>query len=78
MHPLDSASPETVDEMCPAGTETAGTGFNTRGAGNVLADPTPLWCTASLKSCPARASPAGHRQDPAGRGRGQGRRTLTA
>jgi hypothetical protein len=36
--PLDSVSPETVDAMCPAGTETAGAGFNTRGAGNVLAD----------------------------------------
>jgi hypothetical protein len=36
--PLDSVSPETVDAMCPAGTETAGAGFNTRGVGNVLAD----------------------------------------
>jgi hypothetical protein len=36
--PPDSASPETVDTTCPAGTETTGTGFFTGALGNVVAD----------------------------------------
>jgi hypothetical protein len=36
--PLDSASPETVIAVCPAGTQSAGGGFFTGAAGNVVAD----------------------------------------
>ena len=54
--PLDSASPETVDAMCPNGTETASAGFNTRGAGNVLAD--------DLNPAPRLAETVAYEEDP--------------
>jgi hypothetical protein len=54
--PLDSASPETVDAMCPNGTETVGAGFNTRGAGNVLAD--------DLNPAPKLAETVAYEEDP--------------
>jgi hypothetical protein len=54
--PPDSASPEIVDAMCPAGTETAGAGFDTRGAGNVLAD--------DLNPAPRLAETVAYEEDP--------------
>jgi hypothetical protein len=54
--PPDSASPETVDAMCPAGTETAGAGFNTRGVGNVLAD--------DFNPAPRLAETVAYEEDP--------------
>ncbi len=54
--PPDSVSPEVVDAVCPAGAETAGAGFNTRGAGNVLAD--------DLNPAPRRAETVADEEDP--------------
>ena len=42
--------------MCPNGKETAGAGFNTRGAGNVLAD--------DLNPAPKLAETVAYEEDP--------------